>query len=148
MTPLFSIMLLAVLPSTDWLSGCWIDAEGQAQEIWSDPVQAHQFGYAYSLDEEGNIAFLELLRIAPQADGRLIYFAYPNGKAPVSFLETERTDDAATFENPNHDFPQRIRYHYQDGKLTAVISTLDGANSLTFEKFRCEAGLGKDAQRQ
>ena len=50
--------------------------------------------------------------------GRLVYAATPARQAPAEFESIAVSDSAVTFENPAHDFPQR------------VISRRHGAHSL------------------
>lgn len=51
----------------------------------------------------------EFLRIVPVV-GVLTYVAQPSGQAETSFPATAISDSLAVFENPGHDFPQRIEY--------------------------------------
>jgi hypothetical protein len=51
----------------------------------------------------------ERLRLA-LVDSRLTYFAHPSNQAAQSFTATDISPAAITFENPAHDFPQRIIY--------------------------------------
>lgn len=51
----------------------------------------------------------EALRIVPK-DGTLTYIAQPGGQNETPFAATLISDTLAVFENPAHDFPQRIAY--------------------------------------
>ena len=42
--------------------------------------------------------------------GALVYTASPSRQATTSFTATHASDTALVFENPEHDFPQLIRY--------------------------------------
>jgi hypothetical protein len=66
------------------------------------------------------------------ADGALAYLAQPGGRAPVAFRLAAREGTSATFENPTHDFPQRIRYVRAGETLTATISAMDGSNAMSW----------------
>ena len=59
-----------------------------------------------------------------ERDGSLVYNAMPNGRAPATeFVLTQLTKDAATFENPAHDYPKVIKYSRRaDGALETAIS--------------------------
>lgn len=48
----------------------------------------------------------------------------PNAGKPVSFYLTKKTDSLFVFENPKHDFPQRIIYAFS-GKNKLLV-TIDG----------------------
>ncbi len=55
-------------------------------------------------------------------------------------ITIRRDGKVAVFENPDHDFPQRIRYALaEDGTLSATISDHAGTKSETF-RFRRAAG--------
>lgn len=55
--------------------------------------------------------------------GELFYIAFPEqNQYPVAFKLVSNTDGKLIFENPTHDFPQRIVYHPQgDGSLLVHI---------------------------
>jgi hypothetical protein len=61
-----------------------------------------------------------------------VYLAQPGGRAPVQFRLTARTRTGATFENPAHDFPQRIVYRRSGDSMVATISALDGSNAMSW----------------
>jgi hypothetical protein len=63
------------------------------------------------------VSSYEALRLH-ERDGRLVYTAAPSGQATTDFTSTAVSDAEVVFENPEHDFPQRIVY------------TLVGADSL------------------
>ncbi|MSO22167.1 MAG: hypothetical protein EXQ58_02700 [Acidobacteria bacterium] len=48
--------------------------------------------------------------------------AQPQGRPPVEFKLTQRSENRAGFENPQHDHPKIIRYSKEaDGTLRAKI---------------------------
>ena len=51
----------------------------------------------------------------------------PQGGAPVAFALVRHDTASATFENPAHDYPQRIVYARDGDTLTATISAIDGS---------------------
>ncbi len=69
----------------------------------------------------------EFLRIAKTGKG-ISYFASPGGRPPVEFPMVESSAKRVVFDNPKHDFPQRICYWTEpDGKLAARIEgTING----------------------
>ena len=60
--------------------------------------------------------------------GRLAYEAHPSGQPTATFLSTSVSDKQVIFENPKHDFPQKIAYQRDgDQALRAWIEgTVDG----------------------
>ena len=84
----------------------------------------------------GSLRAFEYLRILRRDTG-LVYIAQPNGGTPTEFVLTELTDTRAVFENPRHDFPQRITYNLApEGQLTATIGYINGGTPRTFEFTR------------
>jgi hypothetical protein len=77
----------------------------------------------------------EFLRIV-ERDGGLVYVAQPGGRPPTEFVLTAIGADSATFENPAHDFPKRIRYAKRaDGSLEASVSDGKGkGETLVFRR--------------
>ena len=68
----------------------------------------------------------EQLRIFDRA-GKTVYAAAPSGQAPSEFETATTTDTSVTFENPTHDFPQRIIYRRRGAdSLIARIEGLRG----------------------
>ena len=74
----------------------------------------------------------EFIRLQAGEDGIVAYLAQPGGRAAVSFRLVARDGSSATFENPDHDFPQRIRYSRNGETLTATISAIDGSNAMSW----------------
>jgi hypothetical protein len=71
--------------------------------------------------KDGKTASYEFLQIREKGDD-IFYIAQPNGAAPVQFKLVKMNPNEAIFENPDHDFPQRIIYQRSiDGSLLAAI---------------------------
>lgn len=116
-----------------WLAGRWLsEANGRwTEESWTIPRGGAMLGTSRSGRGETMRAF-EFLRIGPGADGALAYHAQPGGRPAVAFRLVARDGTSATFENPAHDFPQRIRYVRDGDSLTATISAIDGSNAMSW----------------
>ena len=125
-------------PSLDWLEGCWQHTDGPTREIWDRGFDELFFGRSITV-VDGELKFFEDIRIE-RRDGTLTYTVSPQGSEPVSFAAAKQSASSVTFENANHDFPQRIRYSRAGVALTAVISTLEGGNSISFDMVSCPAG--------
>jgi hypothetical protein len=111
-----------------WLGGCWgsEDSRGSAEECWMGPKAGLMLGVHRDVSPSGQL-FFEFLRIEAGEDG-VVYLASPKGRPATPFTLVRLEDHGATFENPEHDFPQRIRYWRDaDGQTLRVrIGTLDG----------------------
>ena len=78
-------------------------------------------------------------------DGGLDFIASPSGQTQSTFQLHTLSDREVIFENPQHDFPQRIIYRLAaDGVLKARIEgTMDGepkAVDFPMRKIDCETG--------
>jgi len=111
-----------------WLAGDWVsEADGRwTEESWGSPRGGVMLGHSRSGRGEALREF-EFIRIAAGADGALAYIAMPQGGAPVAFALVRHDKASATFENPAHDYPQRIAYARTGDTLTATISAIDGS---------------------
>jgi hypothetical protein len=75
----------------------------------------------------------EFLRIV-EKEGGLVYIAQPGGRPPTEFVLTELGGRSAAFENPSHDFPERIEYKLSGETLTATISGGGQQESYVFKR--------------
>ncbi|MGH9374273.1 MAG: DUF6265 family protein, partial [Vicinamibacterales bacterium] len=114
----------ATIAEVAWISGVWIGTSGATtvEEHWTPPAAGAMLGIGRTIRKNVMSAF-EFLCIA-ERDGGLVYTAMPNGRTPpTDFTLTAVTADSATFENPTHDFPKRIRYTRRpDGTLETAVS--------------------------
>lgn len=110
-----------------WLSGRWesLSEDRWVEEIWSLPRGGSLLALSRTGRGERLIEF-EFLRVERNFDGRIILSASPQGRTPIPFALTSAEGTEAVFENPLHDFPQRIRYQRTGDRLEAVISDLEG----------------------
>ena len=109
-----------------WIAGCWQGkmGSGVTQEQWMKPEGDSMLGMSRTV-VNGRTPFFEFLQI--KRDGEdLVYIARPQGKEPTPFKLVKLNEGTAVFENPNHDFPQRITYQRQiDGSLIAFLEGED-----------------------
>lgn len=111
-----------------WLAGCWSaeGAEPGSGEQWMPLAGGSLLGMSRTIRQQKTVAF-EFMRIAQAADGRITFFAQPSGKPPASFPARSLDDAEVVFENPEHDFPQRVIYRFvAPARLHASIEGLRG----------------------
>ena len=117
-----SILLLSSLPvaaanisDLTWLSGCWAydDKDSGSGEYWMPPAGGTMFAISRSVRDGRTVAF-EYLRITEDDEHSLTLFASPSGQLQAQFYLASLTDNEIVFENPDHDFPQRIIYQLRD----------------------------------
>lgn len=125
-----------------FLLGCWQSADGVNKEVWSYPEGGIMFGYA-TTTRDGAMTTWEQSRIDLRTS-RATYTASPEGQRPVTFTEKSPAADAVvpavevTFENGDHDYPQRIAYRRTEQGLAATISKLDGSRPFEYAWARCK----------
>lgn len=94
-----------------WLAGCWegtLANEATYEEVWLRPRGGTLLGMA-RMTRGGRTMSWEFMRIA-EDDDDLVYTAQPSGQELASFRARTADSTSVTFENPDHDFPQRILY--------------------------------------
>lgn len=126
---MISVNAHADISTLDWMTGCWT-LNGQEEgsiEQWSSPAGKSMLGFNRVVSDGRTVAF-EYLRIIEDDDGALALIASPSGQETARFELTGKTGNKAVFENPAHDFPQRIIYRLDDGGnlLGRIEGTIDG----------------------
>ncbi len=111
-----------------WLSGCWERGSGSRtmEEQWMAPRGDAMLGMSRAV-RDGRLAAYELVLIQEDTTG-LAYEAHPSGQASARFPAVLISDTALIFENPKHDFPQRIGYDRvgTDSLIGWIEGTRDG----------------------
>ena len=123
MKTLLLLLALSSHPTLDnlsWMSGHWTSTKDGLvmEEVWTEPRGGVMLGL--HRDAKGAKASFEFLRIAATDEG-IVYLAQPGGKSPTPFTLVELDGKRAVFANPQHDFPKRIIYWLEDGKLCARV---------------------------
>lgn len=126
-------------PTTDvndlaWMAGYWLDCSNgrEASEAWSDPRAGMVAGLGVTV-RNGRVGF-EASHIRADEEGRLTYFAQPDGAAPTPFVLIESGPGRAKFENLDpHDFPRHISYEREGDGLTARIDGEIGGQARSVE---------------
>ena len=102
-----------------FMTGCWQGRDG-TEEQWMKPLGGTLFGMSRTVVKEKTV-FWEFLRIQVQEAGVVLVVQHANNPQPVTFRATKVSDSEVVFENPEHDFPQRILYRKQGDGLFARI---------------------------
>lgn len=130
------------LEDLSWLSGCWEGRQGEAiiEEIWSKPAGGSMLGVGRTVKDNRTVSY-EFMQFREE-DGSLVFLPQPQGGTRVSFPLKDSFAGRLTFENLNHDFPQRINYE-QKGKallLASIEGTYKGKQEreeFQMRKVRC-----------
>jgi hypothetical protein len=124
-----------------WMAGCWaFERDGrQVQEHWMRPAGGVMLGMSRTV-RSGAARSLEFVVLRNTADG-VVYEAHPLEQKPTSFRMTRLSAQEAVFENPAHDFPQRIIYRREGDRLLARIEGPQGGElkgiDYPYEKVAC-----------
>jgi hypothetical protein len=132
----------ATLADLAWLAGCWEGREGDAtlEEIWSRPSGGSMLGMSRKVKENRTVSF-EFMQFREE-NGRLVFLPQPGGGARVPFPLKDSFAGKFTFENKEHDFPQRVLYERKGPALllAAIEGTLNGKperEEFQMRKTRC-----------
>jgi hypothetical protein len=123
----------------EWMVGAWAHTEGEdwADEYWS-PLRADiMFGASRSGKAE-TLNFWEQMRIQKEDDNAVVLWAMSADQKPVRFEAKVSGENTITFENAEHDYPQRIHYWREGDQLKAEISMLDGSKPVQFSFQRMD----------
>ena len=110
------------LDSLAWMTGSWSGTSRgiEMEEHWTAPKGHSMIGIHRDVGKGRTLVF-EFLRIEQQGD-QLVYLSMPNGRSPATpFQLKEVSGTRVVFENPAHDFPQRIIYWKDGNDLRARI---------------------------
>lgn len=120
----------------DWLNGTWEMPQPKGSyrlESWEEKDRTMMSGKGLKLVGKDS-TLLESIEL--YADRKNIWYVptvtNQNDGAPVAFKLVSSTSHQFVFENPLHDFPQRIVYHlmpidWNKGKISSPGDTLDVA---------------------
>jgi hypothetical protein len=130
---LFSVLTLlgaeqpARIDQVAWLQGCWqFEADGRVvDEQWMAPRGGVMLGMGRTV-RDGKLVEYESVMLREQAH-RLAYEAHPSGQPSALFMSRTVGDATVVFENPTHDYPQRVGYTRTGESLLAWIDgTVNG----------------------
>ena len=126
------------IKNAEWLVGLWENkrAKGSTFEQWSKAGETELKGKSFMLKEKDTVVF-ENIRLVQKKDG---IFYIPtvkdqnNGKE-IPFKSTSLSSNKMEFENPEHDFPQKITYTQitQDSLVAEISGTVNG--KVKMQKF-------------
>ena len=115
------------LEKANWLLGEWekTDSLGTLKEIWTEYDDSTYVGESYYIINKKDTLHNEKIELM-QTGEHLIYSATIKGEnndEPIPYQMTTDEDSLVVFENPKHNFPQKIEYKLaKNNVLTAKIS--------------------------
>ena len=130
------------LNDLSWLSGCWEGRQGEAtvEEHWSKPSGGSMIGFGRTVDGNKTTTF-EFMQFR-ERNGVLTFMPQPRGGTLVFFPLKDSFGGRFTFENKEHDFPQRVIYERKSQGL--LLATVEGTykgkeerEEFQMKKVRC-----------
>ncbi|MGD9588137.1 MAG: DUF6265 family protein [Pyrinomonadaceae bacterium] len=159
LTVFFALFLFVLLPAQalgqetkastaalGWMAGCWeLNARNGAMVIseqWMKPAGGTLIGMSRTVSGGKTVAW-EFLRIVTDADG-ISYVAKPHqNKEETVFKIVKFSPGEIIFENPVHDFPQRIIY--RKGEADSLFARIEGTRNgkpggmdIPMKRIKCE----------
>jgi hypothetical protein len=134
-----------VVERLSWLAGCWRQINRPRgtviDEQWMAPRGGTMLGMSRTVRGDSALVEFEHLQLL-QRNGRAVYHAEPSGQKPADFVAAAASDTLVVFENPTHDFPQRIIYRKRgtDSLLARIEGTVGGQTrgvDFPYERARC-----------
>lgn len=142
-----SFVFLGSTPSVEnlaWLQGCW-EGGGASRfsEQWMRPEGGTMLAMSRTIKGTKTVSH-EFMRVWTDEEGHIFFTAYPSGQPGATFTLVRLSNEEVVFENPDHDFPQRIIYRKSDGGVTGRIEgTAEGksrAIDFPMKRTSCDEG--------
>ncbi|MGB5815735.1 MAG: DUF6265 family protein [Thermoanaerobaculia bacterium] len=131
-----------------WLAGCWasVGAEAGSGEQWMEPAGGTLLGVNRTVKGSETVAH-EFMQIRETESGEIEFIANPSGQSEAAFSLVGLSADEVVFENPDHDFPQRIIYRLKgddlegriEGKVKGELKGVD----FPLKRVDCESRTSK-----
>jgi quercetin dioxygenase-like cupin family protein len=139
------ILLEGSVAMLSWLTGCWRaeSADSGSGEQWLPPAGGAMLGVERTI-EKGKLVSYGFMRIEANADGKLVFTASPSGQEQTSFTQVKLSRDAITFENLQHDFPQRVMYRLVSSerlaaRIEGINDGVEQAIDFPMQRISCDA---------
>jgi hypothetical protein len=128
-----------------WMAGCWQHRSQNGalvdDEQWMSPRGGTMFGMSRTVRNDSIVVEFEHLQILAR-NGHAVYHAEPSGQKAADFEAARVSDTLVVFENPTHDFPQRVIYRRRgaDSLIARIEGTRNGQGrgiDFPFMRVRC-----------
>ncbi|WP_294672070.1 DUF6265 family protein [uncultured Fluviicola sp.] len=124
------------LEKAAWLLGSWKNSsdQGTMTETWTKDNADSYSAKTYFVIGKDTV-FRELSRLEETGSNLqcVISIEGENDEKPVTFVMTKQSEQNLVFENPKHDFPNKITYQQ---KGDSVIAEISGMQKGKIEKER------------
>jgi hypothetical protein len=127
-----------------WLKGCWsLNRNGrETTEHWLKPAGETMLGISRTISDGKTVEF-EFTQIRQEANGEIHFIAKPSGQPEATFKLIKGSANEVVFENPQHDFPQRVIYRLQSegsllGRIEGVSKGKEKSVDFPMTRARCD----------
>lgn len=135
--PVFAAPSCNDLSSFTWLTGSWYSINGATSGEESKSVRESWQRVSVSTFEGSTVStrtapggvvseYAEHLRLVQMLDGVFYLAKVPENQMPVPFKAVSCHTHDVRFENPSHDFPQRLHYRLNGTTLSIRVENLEG----------------------
>jgi hypothetical protein len=127
------------------MAGCWENRDAAKKtlisEQWMRPAGDAMLGMGRTV-RDGRVTGFEFMRIEERPDG-IVFISKPKeNKDETTFKLIRSTTNEFVFENPAHDFPQRVIYkidrHNLTGRIEGKINGKERAVDFPMTRTKCE----------
>lgn len=100
------------------------------------------FGISRTVADGKTVEF-EFMQIREENGGGIFFIAKPSGQPETTFKMIKGGAREVIFEDPQHDFPQRVIYRLQDdgsllGRIEGVSKGKEKAVDFPMNRVRCD----------
>ncbi|HYJ05457.1 MAG TPA: DUF6265 family protein [Chthoniobacterales bacterium] len=127
-----------------WLKGCWNSSRNgrETTEHWLKPAGGTMLGISRTVADGKTVEF-EFTQIRQDPGGDIFFIAKPSGQPEAAFKLIKGSANEVIFENPQHDFPQRVIYRLQSdgsllGRIEGVSKGKEKAVDFPMTRARCD----------
>lgn len=115
------------LENANWFIGKWenLTETARFEEIWSKVNDSTFLGESIVVIARDTV-FYEKMDLFQKNDSLILKISVKdqNKEKPVSFYMTKSNDNQLVFENPKHDFPNKIVYNKINSD--SIVATIEG----------------------
>ncbi len=129
------------IQKANWFLGRWENnsAEGTLSESWKKLNDSTFYGESYFVIEKDTV-FAETIHLEERNEKLLYIVTVPNQneERPVTFTLTKNSKTQLIFENPSHDFPNKIIYNQvgTDSLVAEISGMKNGKEKSEFFKMK------------